>query len=72
VVLSVVLRRRDDSPRWKEEVAHPSPAHWMHHLEIHDVVEIDDEMAGWLRVAADRAGCAVVVSKGLGTRRYRA
>jgi hypothetical protein len=33
----------------------PSPAHWMHHLEIHDAVAIDDEVAGWLREAADRA-----------------
>jgi hypothetical protein len=55
VVLSVVLGRHDASPRWKE-VVHPSPAHWMHHLEIHDAAEIDDEVAAWLREAADRAG----------------
>jgi hypothetical protein len=55
VVLSVVLGRRDDSPRWKE-VVHPSPAHWMHHLEVHDVEEIDDEVIGRLREAAERAG----------------
>jgi Domain of unknown function (DUF5655) len=55
VVLSVVLGRRDDSPRWKE-VAHPSPAHWVHHLEVRDPAEIDDEVAAWLREAADRAG----------------
>ena len=54
VVLSVVLGRRDESPRWKE-VAHPSPAHWMHHLEVADVADLDDEVAGWLREAADRA-----------------
>lgn len=54
VVLSVVLGRRDDSPRWKE-VVHPSPAHWMHHLEVRDVAEVDDEVTGWLREAADRA-----------------
>ena len=54
VVLSVVLGRHDPSPRWKE-VVHPAAAHWMHHLEIHDAAEIDDEVAAWLREAADRA-----------------
>jgi hypothetical protein len=54
VVLSIVLGRRDPSARWKE-VVQPSPAHWMHHLEIHDAAAIDDEVAGWLREAADRA-----------------
>jgi hypothetical protein len=28
----------------------------MHHLEIHDEADIDDEVAAWLREAADRAG----------------
>jgi Domain of unknown function (DUF5655) len=54
VVLSIVLDRRDDSPRWKE-VVHPSPAHWMHHLEVHDPAEVDDEVTGWLREAAELA-----------------
>ena len=54
VVLSVVLDRRDPSPRWKE-VAHPSPAHWMHHLEVTDLAQLDAEVAGWLREAAERA-----------------
>jgi hypothetical protein len=54
VVLSVALDRRDESPRWKE-VAHPAPAHWMHHLEVDDAAEIDEQVAGWLREACDRA-----------------
>ncbi len=54
-IISVVLGRRDGSPRWKE-VVHPSPAHWMHHLEVRDATEVDDEVAGWLREAADQAG----------------
>ncbi|SEO84512.1 DUF5655 domain-containing protein [Trujillonella endophytica] len=57
VVLSIVLGRHDPSPRWKE-VAHPTPAHWMHHLEVHDLRDIDDEVAGWLVEAALRAGAA--------------
>jgi hypothetical protein len=54
VVLSVALGRQDGSPRWKQ-VAHPSPAHWMHHLELHDAAEVDEEVVGWLREAAARA-----------------
>lgn len=55
VVLSISLGRLDESARFKE-VVHPTPAHWMHHLEIHGLGDLDDEVAGWLREAADRAG----------------
>lgn len=55
VVLSVVLDRRDPSPRWKE-VVHPAPAHWMHHLEVRTPADIDGEVTGWLREAAALAG----------------
>ena len=54
VVLSVVLGRRDGSRRWKE-VVHPSPAQWMHHLEVTDAGQLDDEVAAWLQEAAERA-----------------
>jgi hypothetical protein len=54
VVLSIALGRRDPSPRFKE-VTHPFPKHWMHHLEVHAVNEIDDEVAAWLHEAAERA-----------------
>ncbi|MGY1700237.1 DUF5655 domain-containing protein [Geodermatophilus sp. SYSU D00766] len=56
VVLSVALGRPDPSPRWKQ-VVHPSPRHWVHHMEVHDPAEVDDEVASWLREAAARA-CA--------------
>ncbi|MQA07525.1 MAG: hypothetical protein GEU98_03050 [Pseudonocardiaceae bacterium] len=55
VVLSIALGRHDESERFKE-VVHPAPAHWMHHLELRDAGDLDDEVAGWLREAADRAG----------------
>ena len=55
VVLSIALGRLDESTRFKE-VAHPAPTHWIHHLEIHKLSDIDEEVAGWLREAADRAG----------------
>ena len=54
VVLSIALDRRDPSPRFKE-VVQVAPTHWMHHLEIHDLDDIDDEVEQWLREAADRA-----------------
>lgn len=54
VVLSIGLGRHDTSSRWKQ-VAHPSPKVWMHHLEVIDIAEIDDEVAAWLREAADLA-----------------
>jgi hypothetical protein len=54
VVLSIALGRQVDSPRWKE-VVRPAPAHWMHHLEVRDPAEIDDEVVAWLAEAAAQA-----------------
>jgi hypothetical protein len=55
VVLSIALGRHDPSPRFKE-VVHPTARHWMHHLEIRDAGDVDDEVVGWLIEAAERAG----------------
>ncbi len=55
VVLSIALGRHDHSPRFKE-VAHPSSRHWIHHLEIRQVTDIDEEVTAWLDEAAERAG----------------
>jgi hypothetical protein len=55
VVLSIALGRHDPSARFKE-VVQPSPRHWLHHLEVRDVSDIDAEVVAWLREAADRAG----------------
>ena len=49
-VLSIALPHAVASPRFKE-VVHPSPQVWMHHLEIDDVSQVDDEVHGWLREA---------------------
>ena len=54
-VLSIALGRHDSSPRFKE-VAHPSPHHWIHHLELRDPADVDDEVVRWLLEAAERAG----------------
>lgn len=55
VVLSLALPAPVESPRWKE-VVHPAPHTWMHHLEVREVAEVDDEVAGWLHAARDAAG----------------
>jgi len=54
VVLSIDLGRSDESKRFKE-VVNPAPGHWMHHLEIQGIGDIDYEVIGWLREAAARA-----------------
>jgi hypothetical protein len=54
-VVSVALPREVASARWKE-VVHPSAGVWMHHLEVRDPAEVDDEVAGWLREAWAAAG----------------
>lgn len=54
VVLSIALDRKLGSPRFKE-VAHPSPHIWQHHLEIHDVADLDAEVHAWLCEAYERA-----------------
>ncbi|MDX5317821.1 MAG: DUF5655 domain-containing protein [Actinomycetes bacterium] len=55
VVLTIALGRHDPSPRFKE-VAHPSPRHWVHHLEVRALADLDDDVAAWLREAYERAG----------------
>ena len=51
VVLSIALPDRLASQRFKE-VVHPSPAVWLHHLEIRSIADVDAEVAGWLREAS--------------------
>jgi hypothetical protein len=53
-VLSIPLPAEDESGRFKS-VVHPSPKVWMHHLEISDHDQVDDEVARWLRDAYDAA-----------------
>ena len=54
VVVSIALDHELHSPRFKE-VVEPSPGHWMHHLEVHDPEDLDDEVVGWLAQAAAQA-----------------
>jgi hypothetical protein len=55
VVLSVSLPRHDPSPRFKE-VVHPTTGQWLHHLEVHDLDDLDAEVEGWLGEAYAAAG----------------
>lgn len=50
LVLTVFLRRRDDSVRWKQ-VVEPYPGRFTHHLELYDPADVDDQVRGWLREA---------------------
>ena len=49
-VLSIALPHQIRSDRFKE-VAHPSTHVWMHHLELSDGAEVDDEVRQWLAEA---------------------
>ena len=49
VVVSLALGREDASSRWKE-VAQVA-GHWMHHLEVHDIADLDADVVGLLAEA---------------------
>lgn len=55
LVLTIYLRERDPSPRWKE-VAEPAPGRFTHHLELRGREDVDDEVTAWLRQAWSEAG----------------
>ena len=50
LVLTVALRRRDESPRWKQ-VVEPAPGRFTHHLELYAAEDIDGEVVAWLEEA---------------------
>ena len=55
LVLTVSLRWRDGSPRWKE-IVEPAPGRFTHHLELNDPAEVDEDVKGWLQDAWELAG----------------
>lgn len=58
LVLSLSLRRRDASGRWKQ-VVEPAPGRFTHHLELFEPHDINHEVVEWLaeaRRAATSAG----------------
>jgi hypothetical protein len=54
LVLTIVLHEVDSSPRWKE-VYKVRPNLWNHHLEIHEVMEVDGEVLAWVDRAWEQA-----------------
>ena len=52
IVVTFGLDHRAESPRI-EIATEPYPNRWTHHLLIADRAEIDDELMGWIREAAD-------------------
>ena len=55
LVLSVALRRKDSSHRWKQ-VVEPKPGRFMHHLELNASQDIDNEVCAWLKEAWELTG----------------
>jgi len=55
LVLTVCLRRRDSSPRWKE-VVEPVKGRYTHHLELREAHDVDDQVRAWLLEAWGQAG----------------
>jgi hypothetical protein len=50
LVLTLSLRRRDLSPRWKAVVP-LSSGQFTHHLELYSENEVDDQVCSWLQEA---------------------
>ncbi|RAX49087.1 hypothetical protein DQ353_12245 [Arthrobacter sp. AQ5-05] len=55
LVLTIMLNRRDDSPRWKE-IVEPRPGRFTHHLEIRSREDLDGDVLNWIREAWCQAG----------------
>lgn len=55
LVLSVALRRRNSSQRWKE-VIESKPGRFMHHLEMRSVADVDAEVSDLIQETWALAG----------------
>jgi hypothetical protein len=55
LVLTLAMRRRDSSPRWKQ-IVEPYPGRFTHHLELYSVRDVDEEVETWLKEAWQQAG----------------
>lgn len=52
MTISFGLRYRKDSPR-VDVATEPYPNRWTHHMMVGSVEEINDELMGWIREAAE-------------------
>lgn len=55
LVLTILFRERDPSPRWKQ-VVEAYPGRFTHHLELNEMSDIDEEVKTWLHKAWELAG----------------
>jgi predicted transport protein len=55
LVLTLSFAEKDSSPRWKE-IVRVSANRFTHHLELHQVKDIDSQVKGWLHAAWEAAG----------------
>jgi hypothetical protein len=54
LVLTLALRQRHPSPRWKE-IVEPAPGRFTHHLELFKPADFDSEAYNWLKEAWEAA-----------------
>ena len=54
LVLTLSFAEKDSSPRWKE-IVRVSANRFTHHLELHQVKDIDSQVKGWLHAAWEAA-----------------
>ena len=52
ITVSFGLRYKKDSPR-VDAASEPYPNRWPHHMLVASVEEIDDELMGWIKEAAE-------------------
>ena len=50
LVLTLSFRQRNGSPRWKE-IVEPYPGRFTHHLELHSIKDVNEEVRDWLQEA---------------------
>ena len=55
LVLTLSFREHDESPRWKE-ITQVSANRFTHHLELHRIEDIDEQVEKWLGAAWEAAG----------------
>ena len=55
LVLTIGLRRRDPSPRWKQ-IVEPAAGRFTHHLELREPSDVDEQVRRWLEEAWSLAG----------------
>lgn len=55
LVLTLSLRFRDPSSRWKQ-IVEPAAGRYTHHLELYSAAEVDAEVRTWLQTAWQAAG----------------